>query len=114
MIGMQVVVVFLGCLMDPMSIMYITIPIFTPIVKLLHFDPLWFAIIMMINLELGCITPPFGMNLFVAKGIAPDEISMMDIFISAFPFGLMHMAGMVVVMLFPDFFLWLPNLMIKG
>ncbi len=113
LIGMQIVVTFLGCLMDPMSIMYITLPVFLPIVKTLQFDNLWFAIIMMINLELGCITPPFGLNLYVAKGIAPAEISMMDIFKSAFPFGLMHMAGMVIVMLFPDFFLWLPNKMIQ-
>jgi tripartite ATP-independent transporter DctM subunit len=113
LIGMQVVVTFLGCLMDPMSIMYITLPVFLPIVKMLNFDNLWFAMIMMINLELGCITPPFGLNLYVAKGIAPKEITMMDIFVSAFPFGLMHMAGMVLVMLFPDFFLCLPNKMIK-
>ena len=113
LIGMQVVVTFLGCLMDPTSIMFITIPIYTPIIKLLQFDPLWFAIIMLINLELGCITPPFGLNLYVAKGIAPKEISMMDIFVSIFPFALMHLAGMVIVMLFPDFFLWLPNKMIQ-
>jgi hypothetical protein len=104
---------FLGCLMDPLSIMYITLPVFTPIINALKFDPLWFGIIMMINLELGCITPPFGLNLYVMKGIAPKEVSMMDIFVSVFPFGLMHMAGMVIVMLFPDFFLWLPNKMIK-
>jgi tripartite ATP-independent transporter DctM subunit len=113
LIGMQVIVTSLGCLMDPMSIMYITLPVFLPIVKTLQFDNLWFAIIMMINLELGCITPPFGLNLYVAKGIAPAEISMMDIFRSAFPFGMMHMAGMVIVMAFPDFFLWLPNKMIQ-
>ncbi|OGP95874.1 MAG: hypothetical protein A2157_19820, partial [Deltaproteobacteria bacterium RBG_16_47_11] len=113
LIGMQVVVTLLGCLMDPTSIMFITIPIYTPIIKVLQFDPLWFAIIMLINLELGCITPPFGLNLYVAKGIAPKEISMMDIFVSIFPFALMHLAGMVIVMLFPDFFLWLPNKMVQ-
>lgn len=113
LIGMQVVVTFLGCLMDPTSIIFITIPIFNPIINLLKFDPLWFAIIMMINLELGCITPPFGLNLYVAKSISPKEISMMDIFVSIFPFALMHMLGMVIVMLFPDFFLWLPNKMIQ-
>lgn len=113
LIGMQVVVFFLGCLMDPISIMYITIPIYIPIVKLLHFDSLWFSIIMMINLELACITPPFGLHLFVAKGIAPKEVSMMDIYISVFPFCLMHLAGMVVVMLFPGFFLFFPNMMTR-
>jgi TRAP-type C4-dicarboxylate transport system permease large subunit len=113
LIAMQGVVTFLGFLMDPTSIIFIVVPIFTPIIKLLNFDPLWFAIIMLINLELGCITPPFGLNLYVAKGIAPKEISMMDIFVSIFPFALMHMAGMVIVMLFPDFFLWLPNKMIQ-
>jgi tripartite ATP-independent transporter DctM subunit len=111
LIGMQLVVTFLGCLMDPTSIMFITIPIFTPIIKLLHFDPLWFALIMMINLELGCLTPPFGLNLYVAKAIAPKDVTMWDVWKSVLPYCLMHLLGMVIVMLFPDVFLYLPNKM---
>jgi len=110
LIAIQLLVVFLGCIMDPTSIIFITVPIFTPIITLLKFDPLWFAIMMMINLELGCITPPFGLNLYVAKAIVPKDISMMDIFISVWPFALMHLMGIVIVMLFPDLFLWLPNM----
>ena len=110
LITIQLLVVFLGCIMDPTSIIFITVPIFTPIITLLHFDPLWFAIMMMINLELGCITPPFGLNLYVAKAVVPKEVSMTDIFVSVWPFALMHLMGIVIVMLFPDLFLWLPNM----
>jgi TRAP-type mannitol/chloroaromatic compound transport system permease large subunit len=82
LIRMQVIVAFLGCLMDPMSIMYITLPVFLPIVKTLQFDNLWFAILMMINLELGCIRHSASSTLR-SKGDCPAEISMMDIFRAA-------------------------------
>lgn len=111
LIGMQLVVTFLGCLMDPTAIMFITIPIFSPIIKVLGFDPIWFALIMMINLELGCLTPPFGLNLYVAKAIAPKEVTMWNIWVSVLPYCVMHFFGMILVMIFPSFFLYLPNMM---
>jgi TRAP-type C4-dicarboxylate transport system permease large subunit len=66
---------------------------------------------MMINLELGCITPPFGLNLYVAKAIAPKGVTMWDVWKSVLPYCLLHLLGMVIVMLFPDVFLYLPNKM---
>ena len=75
MIAMQIIVVILGCLMDPVSIMMITLPIFMPIVTALGFDPIWFAVIMMVNLEMGNMTPPFGMLIFVMQGVVPKDVT---------------------------------------
>jgi tripartite ATP-independent transporter DctM subunit len=114
MIAMQVIVLVMGCFMDAGSICFITIPFFMPVVKAMHIDPLWFASIMMINLELGTITPPFGLNLFVLKGVAPPDVSMSDIMMGGLPFVGLHVLGMVLVMIFPQIALWLPNLIMIG
>ena len=79
LIGIMVIVGILGCLMDPVSIMMVTLPIFMPIINGLHFDPIWFAVMMMVNLEMGNITPPFGMLLFVMQGVTRGEISFYEI-----------------------------------
>jgi TRAP-type mannitol/chloroaromatic compound transport system permease large subunit len=81
-----------------------------PIVQQLGFDPLWFAIITMMTLEAGLITPPFGLNLFVVKAISPEDITMRDIYRSSIPFFLMHLTGIVVVMLIPEIAVYLPSL----
>ncbi len=112
MITMQVIVMFMGSFMDAGSICFITIPFFMPVVKALHIDPLWFCSVMMINLELGTIHPPMGLNLFVLKGVAPPEVSMMDIIMGGLPFVGLHMLGMILVMVFPQIALWLPNMMV--
>lgn len=114
MIAMQLLVLIMGFFIDAASITFLVIPFFMPIVNLTHLDPLWFASIMMINLELGSITPPFGLNLFVLKGVAPPEISMGDIIRGGLPFMLMHLLAMGLVMVFPQIALWLPNLMKGG
>lgn len=112
-IGMQLLVIIMGCLMDQMSIIYITVPVFMPIIKTLGFDPMWWSILMMINLETGNLTPPFGMNLFVTKSIVPDSITMRDIYKSAIPFCIMHIIGIALGMVFPNLYVWLPNQMTR-
>jgi len=114
MIAMQLIVLIMGCFMDAGSICFITIPFFMPVVNALRIDPLWFCSIMMINLELGTITPPFGLNLFVLKGVSPPGVSMGDIITGGLPFVGLHILGMVLVMIFPQIALWLPNLMKAG
>ena len=79
MIVINVVFLILGCLLDPMSIMVICLPILFPIVTKLGFDPVWFGIIITINMEMGMITPPFGLNLFILKATLRDYTSMEDI-----------------------------------
>jgi tripartite ATP-independent transporter DctM subunit len=111
LLGMQLVVFILGAFMETISIMMICLPIFMPIVKIVGFDPVWFGILMLINFEMGLSTPPFGMLLFVMKGVAPPDISMKDIWLAAFPFIICDMVAMAMIILWPRLALWLPGLM---
>jgi tripartite ATP-independent transporter DctM subunit len=113
MICMQIVVLFLGCLIDPVSIMMITIPIFMPIVRSLHFDPLWFGIMYLINIDVGFLTPPFGMTLFVMKGVSPPGTTIDEIYRAAVPFIIIDIVAIVFFMVFPHIALFLPNMMMK-
>ena len=111
LICMQLAVFILGTFMETISIMMICLPIFMPIVKLLAFDPVWFGIIMLINFEMGLITPPFGMLLFVMKGVAPDDITIKDICWATFPFILLYIVAMIIIIAWPQLALWIPNLL---
>lgn len=107
---MQLILMFLGCFLEPTSIMFITVPIFIPIIKLLGFDPIWFGTIFIMNMEMSYLTPPLGFNLFYMRGIVSDEVPMMDIYRSAIPFVLLQALGLVIVMVFPMIALWIPHL----
>jgi len=93
MIMINIVFLILGCLLDPMAIMVICLPILFPIVTKLGFDPVWFGIIVTINVEMGMITPPFGLNLFILKATI-KEVSMEDIVRGSLPFVLLLMLGL--------------------
>ncbi|MEJ2723465.1 MAG: TRAP transporter large permease [Deltaproteobacteria bacterium] len=108
-IGMQLIVFLMGTFMETISIMMICMPIFIPIVKLLGFDPVWFGVLMLINFETGFITPPFGMLLFVIKGVAP-ELSIKEICYAAAPFILIEIVAMAVIILWPEIVLFMPGL----
>ena len=101
LIGMQAVLILLGMFMNAQSIMMITLPIFMPIVQILEFNTIWFAVIYMINMEMASMTPPFGLALFVMKGVAPPDTKMSDIWNAAVPFLLLQVATMAIVMIFP-------------
>ena len=111
LVGMQLMVFLLGMFMETISIMMICLPIFMPIVKLLGFDPVWFGVLMLINFEMGLITPPFGMLLFVMKGVAPKEITIEDICWAALPFIVCDAVVMALVISMPSIALWLPSLL---
>lgn len=110
LITMQIILLILGCLMDAVSIMMITLPIFMPIIRELGFDPVWFAVIFLINVDVGGLTPPFGLSLFTMKGIAPDN-SMQDIIRATVPFIFLDLLAMALIMMFPAIALWLPSVM---
>jgi TRAP-type mannitol/chloroaromatic compound transport system permease large subunit len=110
-ITMQIVVFILGCFMDLISIAMITTPIFMPIINTLGIDPIWFLTMVMINLGAGLLTPPFGMVLFTMKGVAPKDVTMGDIIISAIPYFIMNLIILGLMLIFPSFVLWLPGLM---
>jgi tripartite ATP-independent transporter DctM subunit len=110
LISMQVLVFIMGTFMETISIMMICLPIFMPIIKVLGFDPVWFGVLMLINLEMGQITPPFGMLLFVMKGVAPSKVTMQDICWAAFPYIIFDIIVMAMIINWPSLVLWLPSL----
>lgn len=112
-IGMQIIWLVMGAFLDPMGIMMITAPLFFPIATGLGFDPVWFGIIFVINMEMAFLTPPFGFNLFYIKGVAPKHVTMLDIYRSVFPFVLLQALALIIVMIFPQTVLWLPELLFR-
>ena len=108
---MQIIVLILGCLMEAASILMITLPLFIPVVNALGFDPIWFAVLMLLNLEIATISPPVGLSLYTMKGVAPPDVTMGDIFRAAIPFCAIDIVAMAVIMVFPDLALWLPTMM---
>jgi tripartite ATP-independent transporter DctM subunit len=110
-IFMQMVILILGCFMEPVSIMLITLPIFMPVVNSSGFDPIWFAVVMLMNIEIATISPPFGLALFVMKGVAPSGTTMSDVYHAALPFIGIIIVSMGLVIAFPSLALFLPRLM---
>jgi tripartite ATP-independent transporter DctM subunit len=110
-IAMQAIVFIMGMFLDGASITVITIPLFIPVVISLGFDPLWFCLLFTINGISGYISPPFGMNLFYMKGIAPKEVTMRLIYRSVLPYVLIDVVVMVLCFIFPGILLWLPEMM---
>lgn len=107
----QLTFFFLGMVMDPIGIVMITTPVYIPVIKALGFDPIWFGILFIINMEMGYLTPPFGYNLFYMRSIVPTSLmSMRDLYYSVLPFILIQALCLVTIMLFPQIALWLPSL----
>lgn len=107
-----IVFVFLvgGCFIDALALIMLTIPIFFPIVTNLGYDPVWFGVIIVLVTQMGVITPPVGINVYVVSGI-DRTIPLEDIFRGAFPFLLAVIFGTAFMIMFPDLVLYLPNLM---
>jgi tripartite ATP-independent transporter DctM subunit len=104
------VLLLLGMFMEQISMMLLTIPIFFPLAATLGFDPIWFGIIVLLALEISFTTPPFGLLLFVMKGVAPKDTTMRDIYVSAFPYIGCSMLLVALLIAFPQIALWLPGL----
>ena len=107
---MQLVVLMLGTFLEQIAIMLITLPIFMPIVSTLGFDPIWFGILMLINLQMALTTPPFGLLLFVMKGVAPEGATMREIYLAGLPFLVCDAIAMAMVFAFPQTVSWLQDL----
>ena len=102
------VIFFLGCFMDQLSMMLLTAPIFFPLAKTLGFDLTWFGLIMLLALEIGYTTPPFGLLLFVMKGVAPPGTTMRDIYLAGMPFIGCVLILIALIIVFPPIATWLP------
>ena len=112
LVGMLLILLFLGCFMDQVSMMMITAPLFMPMVHQFGFDLVWFGVLMLMLLEIGLATPPFGLLLFVAKGASPNT-SMSAIVRSVAPFIAMALCVVVLLLLFPQITLLLPGLIAR-
>ena len=111
LIAMQVILLLLGMLIEQTSIVMITTPIYFPIVSAFGWDPVWFGAIMLLNLEMATISPPFGLSLFVMKGITSKTTTMGDIYRAALPFVALNLVVMGIMIAVPGTVLWLPALM---
>lgn len=107
---MMLIVFLMGMFIDWAAILLITVPVFMPIVMELEFNPLWFSLLMCVNLQTSFVTPPFGYALFYFKGVAPEEYTMMHIYKGIMPFVLLQLLGLIIMLLFPSIITWLPEL----
>ena len=112
MLYINIFLLIAGCFLPPIAIILMTAPILYPIITAAGFDPIWFGVIMTINMEIGLITPPVGLNLFVIQGIAPD-ISIGKILKGSFPFVLLMMLQIILLCIFPEIATWLPEAVMK-
>ena len=110
-ISMLVVVLILGCFMETVAIMMITIPIYMPVIHAFGYNTVWFGVMLLIALETGLITPPFGVTLFVMKGVAPPEITMADIWRAITPYVIIDILCLAIVLVMPITATIVPSLM---
>lgn len=110
MLGINIMLLILGCVLETVSIILITLPMLYPIIKALGFDPIWFNVVLLINMELALITPPVGMNLFVIKGISEDS-SIQDIIAGTAPFAAIMVFEILLLCFVPEIATWLPSVL---
>ena len=109
--AMQVILLISGMFMDDYAVVTICAPIFVPIAKFLGFDPIWFSILFILNMQVAYLTPPFGWALILLKGVAPPGIQTKDIWRSVPPFVGIQLLVLIIAMVFPQVALWLPEKM---
>jgi len=105
---MMGIVFLLGTFMDWIAIVFITVPVFTPVVADLGYDPIWFGILFAMNIQIYMLSPPFGPACFYLKSVAPKDVKLQEIFLAVMPFIVLQMVGLALVMSFPQIALWLP------
>jgi len=110
LVMMQLSFIVLGTFMDDTAMLLIVAPLYVPLAQKLGFDPIWFGVLYTVTCQIAYMTPPFGYNLFLMRAMAPPEITLVDIYRSIIPFVAIMVLGLVLIMLFPQIALWLPNL----
>ena len=108
---MQIILLVMGTFMEPLSILMLTIPIFMPIIENLGLNPLWFGVLMLLNMEMANTTPPFGLTLFVMKGVAPEGTTMKDIYWAGIPFLICDALVMTLIILMPQIIFFILDFM---
>jgi tripartite ATP-independent transporter DctM subunit len=110
---MQFTFIVMGMFLDDTAMLIIVAPLYVPLVRKLGFDPIWFGVLYTVTCQIAYMTPPFGYNLFLMKAMAPPGITLADIYRSIIPFVLVMIVGLILLMVFPQIALWLPNLYFK-
>jgi tripartite ATP-independent transporter DctM subunit len=109
-VSMQLVLLLLGTFMESLAMILLTVPIYFPIIQALNLSPIWFGAIMLLNMEIAAISPPFGFGLFVMKAVAPPGTSMMDVYKASIPIMVLNTIVMIIMIFFPAVVLFLPSL----
>ncbi len=110
--AMMAILLVLGCFLDQVSMMLITLPFYMPLVQHFGFEPLWFGVMYLICMQLGLLTPPFGMLLFTMRGVAPKSIPTSQIFAAVTPYVLFGLAMLLLIAIFPGLATWLPGVLL--
>lgn len=111
MIAFQLMYIVLGMFIDPVSMIIVTMPVLVPVLTALHFDLIWFGILLMVNIEMALITPPVGFSIYILKGLAPEDVTFNDVLTGCLIFALADLAVIAILMVFPELVLWLPRTM---
>ncbi|MDR1376127.1 MAG: TRAP transporter large permease [Synergistaceae bacterium] len=109
-ITMNALMIFLGCILETVSIVLLTMPLVTPLLAALHIDPIWYAIVLTVNMTMALITPPVGMNLYVINGLR-DDITMKEVISGVLPFVVLIFLFLILTIAFPPMSTWLPSVM---
>jgi tripartite ATP-independent transporter DctM subunit len=112
-IVMQLILIFLGMFLDWIGILFLTMPLFVPIILEMGFSNIWFGVVFCMNMHISYLSPPFGPSCFYMKGVVPDHITMGDIYTSILPYLWLTIVALILTMFFPELSLWLPRMMIK-
>lgn len=113
LILIQLILLLLGMVLDIIGITVLLAPIFVPVIKTLGFDPLWFGVLFNLNLQVAYLSPPFGYSMFYLKAVAPDDVTMTELYRSVMPYLFLQIIGLILCMIIPEIITWLPGLMIK-
>ena len=111
MLGIVTLYLLLGCFLDAISMMILTMPLVAPLIEAHNMSLIWFGIVVTMMMAIGAITPPLGLNCFVMKGALGDQLEMRDIFLGSAPFVVLMLLTVAIFVIFPDLVLWLPDLM---
>lgn len=110
MVAMLVILLLLGCFVDQVSMMLLTLPFFMPLVISLKFDPIWFGVLFLFSMQIGLLHPPFGLLAITMKSVVPRHITMMQVYVAAIPYVIICFLMMLAILFYPPLATWLPNL----
>lgn len=112
-IFMQLSFFVLGMFLDDIAILFMCMPIYIPIIKGLGFDPIWFGVLYVMNMQMAYLTPPYGLNLFFMKAVAPKSVTIRELYLAVVPFLFIQLLALILLMVFPDIVMYLPRMLFQ-